>query len=476
MEEELYIIEKEIGDFLGLTEEQRKKKAIQDDMKMKKNKFIYEKEYYREKVFNSWKPNMVEELDIDIELCKTKEQRDIWNYLKYVTSSTIGSDKTIKEFKILVKDKKTDKYVGIINLCPELISLSTRDKYIGWIQKNKTERIKIDNDKTQPRISFLVNIQCCVGMQPIAYNTNLGKLLVGIVFSKEVLELYREKYGYYYAGVASMSLYGKSIQYDRLKEIKYIGLTKGQGGMSHLPVSLLNKILEFTKKYMLKEEVDREKEVSTIKNKIRVFNKFIQCYYPNHDFFHKNQQRGIYIGYTGKGNELFFRGEKDTFELNLVKDLKDIVEGWKNRWAKQRWNHIQKDKKIRIAFEFKDFTYEERKKEYDRQYQYSKYHLIEHIKKEDRKIRKKTIDIYEIVDILQWKIKKINREKFIDGKEITQKKISVLLSNKYNKNISDIMIKKYWNGESKAYKEEFTEDCGMTFEEYDKIVHSERNE
>ncbi len=477
LNEQLHKIDIELVEFQNLTEEQKLKKIIKNQLELKKDKFLHEKEYYREKIFNSWKPGFIDELDIDIELCTTTEQRDLWNYFKIMTSSANGSDKTIKEFKILVKDKKTNKYLGIINLSPELKSYSDRDKFIGWKYENKDERITLDNGKTQPRISFLVNIQCCVGLQPVAFNTNLGKLLVAIVFSKEVLELYKEKYGYYYAGVSTMSLYGKSIQYDRLKEIKLIGFTKGFT-MTNIPMQLLNKIIEFSKKYFVINNNNK------IINKIRYFNKFLNKYYPNDNYFKNNQQRGIYFGYTGTGNELFFKGEKNSFQLDKTKNLKDIIEWWKNRWAKQRFEHLLNENKIKIALELKDFTTEEKKKEYDKQYSYTKYHLNEeeklkylenkrieyNEKKEKNRIPKRTVSFDEIVEILLWKKRKINNEKFTDNKEITQTKISKLLSEKYLKNISDTIVKKYWNGECKLNEFEFVENINLNYNEYLEII------
>ena len=66
----------------------------------------------------------------------------------------------------------------------------------------------------------------------MSYNLNIGKLLVASVFSYEVQNYFYQLRGYRCACVTTFGLYGKSIQYDRMKEIKYIGETKGNGTCS----------------------------------------------------------------------------------------------------------------------------------------------------------------------------------------------------------------------------------------------------
>jgi hypothetical protein len=72
-----------------------------------------------------------------------------------------------------------------------------------------------------------MNLSTCVGLQPFAFNYNGGKLLVKLAFSKEVMDKFYEKYNEQLLGIITTGLYGKSIQYDRLKELKFIGYTSG---------------------------------------------------------------------------------------------------------------------------------------------------------------------------------------------------------------------------------------------------------
>ena len=99
-------IKNDLADFYKLTEKQKESLLNDTEMSLKKDTFLHSNEYYREKIFNKWNDTVIDELDLEVELCKTKEQRDIWNYLKIITTSAHTSEKTIKEFKLMLKDKK----------------------------------------------------------------------------------------------------------------------------------------------------------------------------------------------------------------------------------------------------------------------------------------------------------------------------------------------------------------------------------
>lgn len=485
---ELNEIKCDLASFYELNETQRIKFLKNEEVE-KKKKFMHTKEYYRNKVFFSYEPNVIDSLDLDIEFCETPEQRDLWNYLKVVTTSAHTSEQSVKEFKILVKDKKTNKYLGLICLSPDIWGLDSRDKYIGWINDNKEERVIIDNIE-KPRISYLVNISCCVGLQPVSHNLNIGKLLVCIVFSKQVLELYKQKFGHYYAGVITLSLYGKGIQYDRLKEIKYIGETKGQG-ISHIPKPIMKEIINYVKEYY------PEKFKSITKNylnKLRVFNLFVKEDDSMKNYCLHNQKRGIYFGYTGNNNDLFFQCKQDNFNLDKTKDLYEIINWWKERWARPRWNHLKKENRIKILFELKNMTSEEKKIEYNRQLMFNKYHGDENFRNEylEKKrikyiekvsnndinyhekvaiIDKRTINFEHIIEIIKWKDKKNKNELFIDNKMISKKKVADYLTKELKINITETIVKNYWSGICKLQEFEFNENQTIyTYEEYLKII------
>ena len=326
-----------------------------------------DKKYYRDLIFFSKSENLLDEIDLEIVFCNSNtELIDIWKYFKVMSSSANTSDDSFGCIKIMLKDKNTNKYLGILELGCDIYSCIIRDQYIGWTPNDKKEKVNIIDDIYKEKISFIVNITCCIGLQPMAFNLNIGKLLVMTVFSKEVLEYFKMRRGYYYYGVSTFGLYGKSIQYERLKEIKYIGETKGNG-TSEIPIFLYEKIRDYVKEYYPEEYLYRSKMSSS---KMRILQFGLNRLNLNfRDILLHGMKRGIYFGFVdNEKSKDFFTGKIDKFELSNIKSFNEIFNDWKNRWSIQRLQHLLKEIKFKVAFELKDFTLKERKNQYSRQY------------------------------------------------------------------------------------------------------------
>ena len=370
------IIINEINNFFKLTEKQKLKSSIKNELKKKNKMFKHDKKYYRDLIFFSKSENILDEIDLELVFCiGNPELTDIWKYFKVMSSSAITGDSGFGSLKIMLKDKVTKKYLGILELSNDILSCEPRDSFIGWDkqlgQNIKYEKININNELSKSRSAFIVNISCCIGLQPMAYNLNIGKLLVKTVFCKEVLDYFYNIRGYYYAGVTTFGLYGKSIQYDRLKEIKYIGETKGNGTCD-FPIDLYEKVSYFVKKYY-PEEYCRRSLMSSSKMRILQFG-LNQLDYNYKEVLNHGKFRGIYFGYTSINSKDFLNGNTNIFELNdKIKSFKEVVNDWKKRWAKQRLQHLINNNRFKIAFELKDFTIKEKKNEYAKQYQYEKF-------------------------------------------------------------------------------------------------------
>jgi hypothetical protein len=201
----------------------------------------------------------------------------------------------------------------------------------------------------------------------MSYNLNIGKLLVMTVFSKEVLEYFKNIRGHYFAGVSTFGLYGKSVQYDRLKEIKYIGETKGTG-TCEFPIFIYDKVKQFIKYYYPDEYLKRSK-MSSSKMRLLQFG-LRELGYDYKNVLNHGNKRGIYFGYTSNNSQDFFMGKRNDFEMNNIRTFKEIFEYWKERWAIKRLNHLIKENKYKVSLELKDFTLKEKKNEYSKQYNF----------------------------------------------------------------------------------------------------------
>ncbi len=344
------------------------------------NKYKDKKDLYRQQIFKIKNDeNIVKNLDLEIVFCNTPELMNQWYYYKIATSSAKTSNKKFRSLKYMVKDRITNTYLGIVDLGLDVKCIKDRDDYIGWTpaqRDTKVNNFKIDgfniNDNCkegiQYRLSYITNINTCVGLQPVAYNLNIGKLLVSSVFSKEVIEEYYKKYNNYYACVVTLSLYGKSIQYDRLKEIKHVGFTKGYG-TSHISDTIYDKIVCFMKKY---HNDEYKYLMSGSSSKMRLISRCSQILGINDNIIYHGLKRGIYVGFTSNESRDFLQGKINTFSLNNIKSFNTIVDDWKIRWAEKRWIHLNLTNRVKIKLELYDMTKKELKNETAKQYQFEK--------------------------------------------------------------------------------------------------------
>lgn len=361
----------ELNDWIKTSLFQKNKTLIDDELKKKENIFIHDKSYYRKLIFFSESENILDEIDLEIIFCNgNKQLTDIWKYFKIMSSSAVTGDSSFGCIKIMLKDKITNTYLGILEIGYDIYSCMPRDNFIGWSSKNKKELVKINENNEKNRLSFIINITCCIGLQPMSYNLNIGKLLVMTVFSKEVLDYFYKIRGYYYAGVSTFGLYGKSIQYDRLKELKYIGETKGTGTCD-IPIHIYENIRDFVKKHHSNGYL-KCSNMSSSKMRILQFGLNLLDYNQKEILFH-GKKRGIYFGYTSNDSKDFLKGARNNFELgNIVKPFNEIFNFWKNRWALRRYKNLITNNRIKISYELKDFTQTEKKREYMKQYKFEK--------------------------------------------------------------------------------------------------------
>ncbi len=324
-----------------ITEEKTLREKILDLCKNVKQfdheKFNHEHEYYKNLVYNSDKIDDLKKIIIELEFVENKKQRDIWNYFRrYVSSLRIqkGSKLIGRQIHILVKDKITNKYLGILSLSSDIYNLEPRDNLIGWDINIKNNNLK-----------YIMNMSTCVPLQPFGFNFNGGKLLASLVFSKEVLKYFKKEYDEPLLGITTTSLYGKSIQYDRLKNLRYIGLTKGNSSYK-ISSELTNLCLDFLKKEYGYNYSKKKKFIILQKT-------FDKLSLPKEDILTDNP-KGIYFGFTYSNSKIILNKSKPNFDLidkAEIKSCQEIFNWWMNRWAIQRYKNLVKSEKLKKTIE-----------------------------------------------------------------------------------------------------------------------------
>lgn len=170
-------------------------------------------------------------------------------------------------------------------------------------------------------------------VQPFGFNFCGGKLLAMLAFSKEIHHFYVQKYGYPLAAITTTAIHGKSIQYDRLKQLKFIGYTKGYG-CSHINASSLDKCKDYIKNNYPEFNIVKKSKWQCLKftaEKIHMDTSSL--------FFH-GQQRGIYIGLTDSNSKEFLSKKSESLNQDKLDSAQNIASFWRTRWAKQRFSHV----------------------------------------------------------------------------------------------------------------------------------------
>lgn len=268
--------------------------------------------------------NIIPEL---ILLDSTKALWKTWKAIEEHVSSFPFRRSPGRNNYFLVKNQYDDKNLGIIDVAADFLALGPRDRHIGW---NKNDRVLRNRN--------IANISVCVPTRNFGYSMCGGKLLTLLAASDVVGNHWKEKYNDDLAGLTVTSLYGRGVQYNRLKHFNYLGLTQGQGTVQ------IDEELYQQMRLIVEEE---EGEIlggqftSGKNSRINIIRK--ACDYLGIEArrltTHGNR-RGIYWCDRGENTSEFLKGIDKEFK---PKDLSidTLVNHWKERWANKRIENIK---------------------------------------------------------------------------------------------------------------------------------------
>ena len=330
---------------------------------------------------NFWLPEDPEEyIDLEPELLWTdgdsvksitgSKMPAIWNGMRTFLSTMKNNSNIGRNLNFLIRDKKTQKLLGVTCMSSDFLDLTPRDNYIGWEREAKTQR--------------MINHTCIgstiVPIQPLGYNLVGGKLLALLCLSDTVEKTWEHQYKDKLVGVTTTSLYGKTkeiplSQYDRLKYWKKMGWTAGS--VSYEPLRPTRKMIQqwlmknhtykYFEWYVAKKDTGqphkrdhRNRSHTFTYNQLGIDKKLIKS----------EHARGIYFGELYNNTKEFLREEIKEDKLvrafdNSVEALTDI---WKNKYAKKRLASLKKQGRVSKETHFYDdiiyMNWEECKQKY----------------------------------------------------------------------------------------------------------------
>lgn len=106
--------------------------------------------------------------------------------------------------------------IGLMFLASPVINLGVRDEFLGLPREGKGFALR-----------RIADMSVCVGLQPLAWHWNVGKLVAMLAASDEIAAAHSERYGDPLTHITTTSLYGRGAQYNRV--YRFLGYTKGYG-------------------------------------------------------------------------------------------------------------------------------------------------------------------------------------------------------------------------------------------------------
>jgi hypothetical protein len=295
---------------------------------------------------------------------------EIWNALRTFLSTMKNNSNIGRNLNFLVRDKVTQKYLGVICMSSDFLDLTPRDAWIGW------DRVR----KTQKMINHTCIGSTIVPIQPLGYNLVGGKLLALLCLSDTVEQTWEHQYKDKLVGVTTTSLYGKTktiplSQYDRLKNWKKMGWTAGS--VSYEPEKSTNTMIQqwlaknhtykFFEWYVAKKDSGQPHKRDH-RNRSRAFT------YSQLGVDKKLQKsehaRGIYFGELYNNTREFLREEvtEDKLVRKFDNSVEALTELWKTKYASKRLRSLKEQGRVSTDTHFYDdiiyLNWEETKSKY----------------------------------------------------------------------------------------------------------------
>jgi hypothetical protein len=251
--------------------------------------------------------------------CPTKD-RPIWDYLRHCVSSAPHKGRSGRQLYYFVVDLNSKGVLGIIDVGSDVEALTNRDNHIGW--KDASTR--------RNRLKYIGNLGTAVAVAPFGLLTG-GKLISVLSTCSKVAEDWQTRYGDELAAISTTSLFGKSSQYNRLKEFKYLGVKTSEFASSFISPYGVKLMRSFilgstlgTDRFAGKGSLG---PIDLMRVSLDIL-KWRGIKLPRMD-------RGVYFAERGPNALSFLRGDDLNF-IEASKSQEEFIEWWLDRWYSMR--------------------------------------------------------------------------------------------------------------------------------------------
>ena len=227
---------------------------------------------------------------------------ETWTLLRQGISSMEFVANPGRNQKYFVKDKKTNKYLGVICMGSDVVSIKVRDAFLGWTKENKLDDAKLQHTAIGTSI---------IATQPLGYNFLGGKLVSALVTCSTIRNKWKEAYDQTLAGITTTALYGVHSQYNGIPHWKTLGETAGQINLKP------DDSIYLVWNQWLKENHPEEhhKAVNATGPKNNVINRIFKHLGMKAKDYQHGFKRGVYFADIYENGKEFFKSNIDEKDL-----------------------------------------------------------------------------------------------------------------------------------------------------------------
>lgn len=286
------------------------------------------------------------------------DDNETWTLLRQCISSMEFVANPGRNIKFFVKDKITNKYLGVICMGSDVVSIKVRDEFIGWTKENKLDDAKLQHTAIGTSI---------IATQPLGYNFLGGKLVSALVTCSTIRDKWKENYNQTLVGITTTALYGVHSQYNGIPHWKTLGETAGQINLKP------DDSIYLVWNQWLKENHPEEhhKAVTGTGPKNNVINRIFKHLGMKAKDYQHGFKRGVYFADIYENGKEFFRSNIEEKDLVMKEkyqlDYDRIISWWKPK-AIRRYEKLHSENRLKpeplFYSDIMDMSWEETKEKY----------------------------------------------------------------------------------------------------------------
>jgi len=289
----------------------------------------------------------IEALEPYVEMLEQGNAKDneTWTLVRRLVHTMEFTANPGRNIKFFIKDRVTNKLLGVVCLGSDVTSLGARDNFIGWTKDNKF----VDGKLKHTSIGTTI---CCA--QPLGYNFLGGKLVAALVTTSVVRDAWKKLYGQTLIGLSTTSLYGIHSMYNSIPLWKTLGSSKGR-----IALKPDDAIYETWHEWLKENQKEEYLKQTTQKDGVAgpptgVKQKTINMIFKavgikGSDYMH-GFKRGIFYADIYENGKEFLRGEIEEEDLKMRKKYSedsDYVMNWWKPKAIRRYGKLFDENRLK---------------------------------------------------------------------------------------------------------------------------------